>query len=64
MTSTGFRELRSDDRCPCLSGEAYGSCCGRFHAGAVAPTAVQLMRSRYSAFVVGDAAYLLDTWHP
>jgi SEC-C motif-containing protein len=22
------------------------------------------MRSRYSAFVVGDAAYLLDTWHP
>jgi len=22
------------------------------------------MRSRYSAFVVGDAAYLLRTWHP
>ena len=22
------------------------------------------MRSRYSAFVVGDAGYLLDTWHP
>ena len=22
------------------------------------------MRSRYSAFVVGDTAYLLDTWHP
>ena len=22
------------------------------------------MRSRYSAFVVGDAAYLLATWHP
>jgi SEC-C motif-containing protein len=22
------------------------------------------MRSRYSAFVLGDAAYLLDTWHP
>ena len=22
------------------------------------------MRSRYSAFAVGDAAYLLDTWHP
>lgn len=29
-----------------------------------APTAVQLMRSRYSAFVVGDAEYLLATWHP
>ena len=22
------------------------------------------MRSRYSAFVTGDAAYLLRTWHP
>lgn len=22
------------------------------------------MRSRYSAFVVGDATYLLATWHP
>jgi SEC-C motif-containing protein len=22
------------------------------------------MRSRYSAFAVGDAGYLLDTWHP
>lgn len=22
------------------------------------------MRSRYSAFVVGDAAYLLASWHP
>lgn len=22
------------------------------------------MRSRYSAFAVGDAAYLLRTWHP
>ncbi|WP_240771087.1 YchJ family metal-binding protein [Nocardioides sp. GY 10113] len=29
-----------------------------------ASTAEQLMRSRYSAFVVGDADYLLDTWHP
>jgi SEC-C motif-containing protein len=22
------------------------------------------MRSRYSAFAIGDAGYLLDTWHP
>ncbi|SDD40090.1 YchJ family protein [Rhodococcus tukisamuensis] len=52
-------------RCPCLSGETYGGCCGRFHGGqADAPTAEQLMRSRYAAFAVGDAAYLLRTWHP
>lgn len=29
-----------------------------------APTAEALMRSRYSAFVLENAAYLLDTWHP
>ncbi|MFD8914477.1 YchJ family protein [Streptomyces sp. NPDC059575] len=51
--------------CPCGLPNAYGECCGRFHAGAAAaPTAETLMRSRYSAFVVGDVAYLLKTWHP
>jgi SEC-C motif-containing protein len=35
------------------------------HDGSVrAGTAEQLMRSRYSAFAVGDEAYLLRTWHP
>ncbi len=52
-------------RCPCLSGETYGACCGPLHAGdRAAATAEQLMRSRYSAFAVGDAAYLRRTWHP
>ncbi|GAB4086036.1 YchJ family protein [Myceligenerans cantabricum] len=52
-------------RCPCLSGEPYGVCCGRYHRGAgAAPTAEALMRSRYSAFAVGDAGYLLATWSP
>ena len=51
--------------CSCLSGEAYAECCGRFHNGrSDAATAEQLMRSRYSAFVLLDAGYLLRTWHP
>ena len=51
--------------CPCLSAETYDECCGRFHRGdALAPTAERLMRSRYSAYSVGDTAYLLRTWHP
>ncbi|MEZ5202907.1 MAG: YchJ family metal-binding protein [Acidimicrobiales bacterium] len=54
----------ADDRCPCGLPAAYDECCGRFHAGADAPTAELLMRSRYSAFVVGDEAYLARTWHP
>ncbi|WP_142032532.1 YchJ family protein [Arthrobacter sp. SLBN-112] len=49
----------------CLSGEPYVQCCGRFHSGqALAATAEQLMRSRYSAFVLLDEDYLLRTHHP
>lgn len=51
-------------RCPCLSGNPYGECCGPLHAGAVAPTAERLMRSRFSAFALGLPEYLLLTWHP
>ena len=51
--------------CPCGSGVMYVTCCGPLHSGsATAATAEQLMRSRYSAFAVGDADYLLATWHP
>jgi len=51
--------------CPCLSGLPYDECCGVFHRGdGTAPTAERLMRSRYSAFAVGDTDYLLATWHP
>ena len=52
-------------RCPCGTGLQLAECCGRLHDGtATAATAEQLMRSRYSAFVLGDARYLLDSWHP
>ncbi|MFE6332964.1 YchJ family protein [Streptomyces sp. NPDC057798] len=50
--------------CPCGRSEPYETCCGRFHSGAAAPTAEALMRSRYCAFVRGNAPYLLRTWHP
>ncbi len=51
--------------CPCGLGHPYGDCCGRLHrAQAAAPTAELLMRSRFSAYVVHNAAYLLRTWHP
>jgi SEC-C motif-containing protein len=52
-------------RCHCGLPAPYGECCGRFIDGAeTAPTAEQLMRSRYSAFVEANADYLLATWHP
>jgi SEC-C motif-containing protein len=50
--------------CPCCSGKAYAECCGPLHAGeSRAASAEQLMRSRFSAFAVGNAAYLLRSWH-
>jgi SEC-C motif domain protein len=52
-------------RCPCGTGLRLAECCGPLHDGTTtAATAEQLMRSRYSAFAVGDAGYLLATWHP
>ena len=51
--------------CPCGSAESYDSCCGPLHRGArQAGTAVELMRSRYSAFVLGEVDHLFRTWHP
>ncbi|MFL1454165.1 YchJ family protein [Marinobacter sp. GN3S48] len=49
--------------CPCGSGEIYHACCQPFHQGSPAPTPEALMRSRYSAFVLRLADYLLETWH-
>jgi len=49
--------------CPC-GGGAFDQCCGPFIGGqAIAPTAAQLMRSRYSAYVLENDAYLRATWH-
>lgn len=39
-------------------------CCGRWLDAPGAPDAESLMRSRYTAFVLGDERYLLATWHP
>lgn len=51
--------------CPCGSGQRYAACCGPLHAGEQpAASAEALMRSRYSAYVLKLADYLLATWHP
>jgi SEC-C motif-containing protein len=53
--------------CPCGRPRAYDVCCGRWHAGPQAlqaPDAEDLMRSRYSAYVLWLPEYLLATWHP
>jgi SEC-C motif-containing protein len=53
----------SSTACPCGSSRSYADCCGPWHSGAPAPDAEALMRSRYSAYVLGRKEYLLGTWH-
>lgn len=51
--------------CPCQSGKNYNECCGRFISHRLhAENAELLMRSRYSAYVLGNTDYILETWHP
>lgn len=60
--------MRSPERngpCPCGSEIKFKKCCGPYLAGTdYPPTAEALMRSRYTAFVAGNAAYLYRTTHP
>ena len=69
-------DLRADTQpCPCgRSGSAskgrsrtvtFGECCSPLLQGKqFAVDAEALMRSRYTAYVLGDAAYLRRSWHP
>ena len=66
MTAATHPPGREGAACPCGSALACAACCGRYHGGALhlqAPSAEALMRSRYSAFVLGLHDYLLATWH-
>lgn len=56
--------IHPNDPCPCGQGDKYKRCCGVFHGGALAPTARQLMMSRYAAYAAGEAAYILATTDP
>ena len=56
--------------CPCGSELAFDACCGQWLAldggkpTRHAPSPEALMRSRYTAYVLGDIDYLMATWHP
>lgn len=50
--------------CPCHSGLYYHVCCQPWHDGDVPPTAVSLMRARYSAYALGKVRFVMQTTHP
>ena len=65
-TSATGRPTAALPACHCGTRLAYDNCCGPLHqnlAEKAAPTAQALMRSRYSAYVLGLNDYLMATWH-
>lgn len=57
-------KLSVNQPCPCGSHQKYKKCCKVFHNGAWPSNALQLMKSRYSAFVAHQYAYIIKTTHP
>jgi SEC-C motif-containing protein len=59
----------NDPHCPCGRRDArgraraYAACCEPIHQGQPAADAEALMRSRYSAFVLGRIDHLQRSWH-
>ena len=52
-------------KCPCGSSKSIDDCCGPYLSGEkFPPTAEELMRSRYAAFVRADVDYIKNTLAP
>lgn len=56
--------MNADAVCPCGRSLAYARCCAPLHQGQPATSAEDLMRSRYSAYCLRLADYLLSSWDP
>ena len=57
-------KISSNTLCPCHSNEKYKKCCQPYHKGIFPSNAQKLMRSRYSAFAMEMADYIMTTTHP
>lgn len=49
--------------CPCGSNKKFKKCCKIFHDGQLPLNALELMKSRYSAYKVGNSDYIIKTTH-
>jgi len=56
-------KITKNSKCPCGSGKKYKECCFKYHKGAKPKNALILMKSRFSAYAVGDANYIIKTTH-
>ncbi len=57
-------EAMKQSPCPCGSGRPFAECCGPLLQGERPPDSAEaLMRSRYTAYSLGNADWLSATWH-
>ncbi|GAB6044743.1 YchJ family protein [Caminibacter profundus] len=56
-------KISKNSKCPCGSGKKYKECCYRFHKGSNPKNALELMKSRYSAYAAQNANYIIKTTH-
>ncbi|MBU0505139.1 MAG: YchJ family protein [bacterium] len=60
-----MNKIKIMDPCPCGTGINYENCCQPYLLGSEKPdTAEKLLRSRYTAYVVGNTDYIFETHHP
>lgn len=57
-------KISKNSPCPCGSGKKYKECCFKWHKIGSAPNALLLMKSRYTAYAIGNADYIVKTTHP
>jgi SEC-C motif domain protein len=64
MAKSKLAKHNSSTACPCGAGR-FDQCCEPYLQQIIAaPTPEALMRSRYSAYVLHNEAYLRMSWHP
>lgn len=56
-------KISGNSFCPCGSQKKYKKCCRIFHFGETPSTALELMKSRYSAYVANNLEYIINTTH-
>lgn len=57
-------ETTDKSLCLCGSESLYKNCCQPYHEGRLPATPEALMRSRYSAYALGNVRYIMETTHP
>jgi len=58
-----MKKISPNSLCPCGSKTKYKKCCQVYHKGAKPKTALLLMKSRYSAYALGESRYIIKTTH-